>query len=483
MARVGGKRPRLTGPQKGGPPLSKLAQALLSAGLAKTPAEAQRMAQKLLGTLQKAGFAGQTPAEALKSFQQQNGLKPTGTLDAKTQQALTERGLMPGPGGAGAGPAGDKAGGGVAPKGGRGPAPDPTGPRPSPGARPGEASHMERPGTQQKFGRFVQQPSARPANATAQSPAASAAPTPLGHRGVEVSQAQARNELSQHNPEAQQMQSLLSQLQGRGFGQGQPTSARGMREALRAFQAQQQLPASGKMDAATQHALQREGLLTKDGQPAESKAPPVLTDARSPDPEPARAAADEGRGPAGGERAAADGGGATAHDADAVPQVIHGLGEMDVGYEDETGNAPSGDEDEDDERRGHATLDDGEEHEEGYYEVPALAVQIHAALEAIVRDDDLTGAPTYAWDVTFYKPGVYGRRQPATPLWHIGIEQTGPFDPIWEQAQRVLEDKLAEIEPEHEAINIYAFRNALRRARVRGQGDVPDLLPRGKLKG
>lgn len=487
MARVGGKRPTAPGVKnKAG--LTNLESKLLDSGLAKTPAEAKKLAKKLTAGLKQMGLLGKTPAQVLKKFQEKNGLKQTGTLDGPTQKALTEQGLLPksagppgtaqdakgaagkagakaeGKAGEGAKADGAKTHGGTAKSGAKDKA--------AGGKKATDASKMERPGAGQKFGRFTEKTSARPQNVTAQPPGKEAPPQ-MGHRGVEVHQAQARAELTGPHEDGKQMQSLMSQLQGKGFGDGQPMTAKGMRESLRAFQQEHKLPMSGKMDEGTKAAMQAEGMLNPDGTPAEAKAQAeVVVTVQNAEGE-GRA---EGEGKDAGQEAGAAQSGQSpgeAADAEAKPQVIYGMGEMDVGYDDESGNAQSGDEDEDNEDRGHASIDDGEEHEEGHYRVPRLAVQIHAALDAIERDDDLTGAPTYAWDVTFYRPGVYGRRQKATPLWHIGISETGPFDPVWEQAHDALEQKLAEIEPESDAVNIYEFRMALRRARVRGQDEEP----------
>ena len=146
------------------------------------------------------------------------------------------------------------------------------------------------------------------------------------------------------------------------------------------------------------------------------------------------------------------------------------------GTEDIDTNAHAGDEDALDEDRGWANLK-GDGEEAGHWEMVPLSNQIKEALDAIVRDDDGSGAATYQWDVTFYRPGVYGAGQPATPLWHIGIEQVSAFDAVWENARDVLTRRLAQVEPDALPPTTHDFENALRRARVRAVEPEPREAP------
>lgn len=139
----------------------------------------------------------------------------------------------------------------------------------------------------------------------------------------------------------------------------------------------------------------------------------------------------------------------------------------DLLHDDEGGNAPAGDDELDDERRGHASIDDGSEDEAGHWQAPSLGEQLRDGLDAIVRDDDGAGAATYAWDFTLYRPGIYGAKQPAERLFHLVVERAGPFDPLWERARVALNDKLAQLEPDTRALEAEDFERALRRARVR----------------
>jgi hypothetical protein len=137
------------------------------------------------------------------------------------------------------------------------------------------------------------------------------------------------------------------------------------------------------------------------------------------------------------------------------------------GTSDDVGNAPGGDDSVDDERRGPASIDDDEHHDEGHYEVPALSLQILEGLAQIVRDDDGSGAATYAWDFTLYRPGIYGKKQPAERLFHLVVQKASAFDPLWEQARQALNEKLERVEPDALLLEPDDFARALRIARVR----------------
>jgi hypothetical protein len=458
-----------------GAKLSTVEQALIKAGVAKTPQEAKKLAQTLLSALRGKGVPANTLPLAIKQFQKQAGLKETGQLDNKTLQALQQQGLLP---------AGDKA---------KGPAPKKAGP----GAQvPGKAD-------------VVVKGPARPAKVTGQ-PATAAVPagthgrvTGEAHHHVNIEQAVARSELAQ-GQETFGPRELLENLATLGFFAG-GKGADQLRNALKSFQASMGLPTSGKLDPETAQKLVEQGALPEsaaerlaaegrdgkattggqggaEGAGAQTKArgEASAADAR----EQARSDADAAnqdafmRGVAEGERDAAAGRGAEGegkarkkgkggHGDAAEGEGAGGVDEGDDdGAEVDDGNAPAGDDDLDDADRGHAQLK-REDADVGHYAIAPLSEQLKEALEQIERDDDGRGPVTYCWDVTFYKPGVYGPYQPAEPLWHIGVEKVTAFDEVWRNAAEALASRMGKMEPDVAPPSFLDFERALRRARAR----------------
>jgi len=101
--------------------------------------------------------------------------------------------------------------------------------------------------------------------------------------------------------------------------------------------------------------------------------------------------------------------------------------------DDESGNAPSGDEDFENTRRGEAALDDGSDDDAGYFEIPGLDVQLRSILKVVVRDvvDDNRPA-TYTLEHVFLRPGIYGRRQQPEILLKAEVHAAQAFDPAWD---------------------------------------------------
>jgi hypothetical protein len=133
----------------------------------------------------------------------------------------------------------------------------------------------------------------------------------------------------------------------------------------------------------------------------------------------------------------------------------------------DTGNSEAGDERFDDEGRGHASGDDGSGDGDGYYRVPPLSEQIQAALLTILREPERQNlATTYCWDVTLYRPDVYGPGQPAPVIFHLVVDNADAFDPVWQRAREELARHLARLEPDQPAPAEDDFLNALHRARV-----------------
>jgi hypothetical protein len=146
------------------------------------------------------------------------------------------------------------------------------------------------------------------------------------------------------------------------------------------------------------------------------------------------------------------------------------------GSESSVGNAKAGDDNHDDERRGHASDANVDDHEPkpddgtlpaGHYRVPKLSEQVLASLETIFRLDDNTLPVHYSWDVTLYRPGVYGDGQPAEAVWHLVVERAHAFDPVWQRAQQAIASRLLYIEPDADPLPLDELLGALRRARVR----------------
>jgi hypothetical protein len=143
------------------------------------------------------------------------------------------------------------------------------------------------------------------------------------------------------------------------------------------------------------------------------------------------------------------------------------VGSDQLSWSPEERNAPAGDDDAKDPRRGHATLHEDVNDEESYYEMPSLHAQVFHALNDIESDGGVRGVPTYSWDVTLYRPGIYGRRQPAEAVLHIVVERAASLDPVWQEARDALAARLAELEPTSLPPSDDDFTNALRRARAR----------------
>jgi len=176
--------------------------------------------------------------------------------------------------------------------------------------------------------------------------------------------------------------------------------------------------------------------------------------------------ATEGQGGEGKKRGRGgdqDGGG---HDAMGTDSA-GGVGEKD-GDERSKGNAHSGDEDNGDAARGHAVTDDGSGADVGHYQIKSVSEQVFAALDKIQRDQSAANkATTYSWDVTFYKPGIYGPGQKATELVHFVVKEATAFDPVWQKAQTNLQAMIRRIERDAPVPTLDDIVGALRQARAR----------------
>ncbi len=441
-------------------------QRLMDFGSARTPTEAKKLVAQLLAGLRAAGFpvaktgnADGELAQALKLFQKERGLPETGVLDHETHAALEEAGLMP----RGA----EEASSTTAP------------------ARAGE-----RPASFDADGRRLGGDLGLPRGD---------AGVPEGARSAQaVELEQAVDKSARDKPPELDLKSFLSSLRAAGFAGG-GKGAEQLKDALKKLQRAEGLPASGQLDGKTAEALVRRGIVderalpltSSDNRDARAADEARAGDGRSGAPaahgEDARtegsARGDDGaRGDGRADRGdgAQRGDGARGAEArDAPQELAHSgapgahadgaAGDVDDPWKaGRDGNAPAGDEDIADERRGHTNVvDDEDEHEEGHWEVVSLTEQISAGLAAIVRDDDGDGAATYAWDFTLFRPGVYGNKQPAEKLFHLVVEKAGAFDAVWEQARAALNDKIEQLEPDSARVAAADFAAALRVARYR----------------
>lgn len=456
-------------------------QRLLDFGAARTPQEAQKLIKELLATLRAGGFpvsaAGSTENQlgsALKLFQESRGLPPNGRLDDKTRDALVDAGHLPQP------------------------------------AKP-ERNDSVDVGKKREAPQVELRPRADPKLGTGE--LTMRAPTggearPDGAKstqGVELSQLSERS--ARDKPPEVDLKSFMSSLRAAGF-QGQGKGAEQLKDSLKRLQKAEALPQSGQLDARTAAALVRRGIvdervmpmtlanaqnasdaqLARSDSKRENEARAESKDARQ-DPstrgtrEAAESDASKGRGDVEGrDGARGEAGGAgdaresasstKATSASQAAEGAQGQGDIhDPWSEGLEGNAPAGDEDVDDEDRGRANRDDTalDDDEAGHWQVPPLSLQIEEGLASIARDDDGSGAATYAWDFTLLRPGVYGAKQPAEKLFHLVVTHASAFDPLWEQAREALNDKLVQLEPDAKRITIDDVTRTLRVARMKSR--------------
>lgn len=449
-----------------GPPASPI-QRLLDFGAARTPQEARKLVAELLATLRAAGFpvsaAGSAEGQlgaALKLFQESRGLPANGRLDEQTRDALVDAGHLP-----------HDPNEGIDTR-----------------SAPGKAAPREvdlRPRADPRLG--VGELSMRAPSGSEGRPEGT-----KSTQGVELQQLADRAAREQL-PEVS-LKSFLASMRAAGFA-GSGAGATQLKDALKKLQKAEALPQSGQLDARTAAALVKRGIVDERVLPltmasAQEAARPAETkDTRAEAKDAQRDASTRGAAEDGGASkgrgdvssdgqgpAAGTGGQGDARNAAAAVRIgaagadpgAQGNGDIDDPWRaGEDGNAPAGGDDIDDERRGHANVDDGLEGREGHWEVPALSEQIAAGLAAIVRDDDGVGAATYAWDFALHRPGVYGAKQPAEKLFRLVVTRASAFDALWEQARAALNDKLALLEPDAALVQAEDVARSLRVARMK----------------
>jgi hypothetical protein len=440
-------------------------QRLLDFGQARTPAEARKLIAELLASMRAAGFPvpptggaeGQL-GQALRLFQESRGLPPTGMLDRQTRDALHEAGLLPPPRTSAEVEA------------------------PPPRAEAPARFEGLRPGTSGELG-------------LRRGPSAEVPDGAKSAKAIELEQAVDKS--ARERPPEVDLKSFLSTLRAAGFA-GAGKGAEQLKDALRKLQRAEGLPPSGQLDRETARALVRRGIVDErvlsSFTPSSADGRAAAPDARH---EPtsrgvpergaeaaqgrgedsagegirgegaAGGAGPDGRATAGDKGGQAQGAGATATGERGAAAAGEEGDVEDPWSAGPEGNAPAGDEEVDDLRRGHANVDDAVAREEDYWEVRSLREQIEAGLAAIARDDDGAGAATYAWDFSLFRPGIYGARQPAERLFHLVVTKAGAFDTLWEDARAALNAKLALLEPEGSSLERQDFEQALKRARYR----------------
>lgn len=495
MAAPGTTRPNFSATRpaapSGSPQVDGLGSALLEQGGTQSKALARNWAQAIVAQLKKDGLFGVTLKSTLTQVQADAGLAQTGRLDGPTVRFLEGKAPMP----ASSNLASEVAAG-------------------QGGKKGSAAAAVDR-------GAASVKAELRPAPSKTRDAQRLSGRRPVGQvPGEQAPRSPARAGLSEAQPVNARggVTDILKSLMMLGFMGGSRGEA--LPDAIKAFQKSVGLPPSGKNTVATQEALKAAlhsekatstpdapeggGRSARTGAEAKSDADAVhsskaakqaatstsaaqgqtKTDASAQErarsaqnsgqdatmrgtPEPGDPAALAGRAANGLGQAQASGQGGAG--SGQVKGATGAVEESDLdGTEGLETNAHAGDEDALDEDRGWANLKgDGDADGPGHWEMEPLANQITAALEVIERDDDGHGPATYRWDATFYRPGVYAAQQPATPLWHIGIEKVSAFDAVWENARAVLTRRLAQVERDHRPPSAEDFAHALRRARVR----------------
>lgn len=438
-------------------------QRIVDFGAARTPAEAKRVLVELLASLRAAGFpvpaTGSAEGQlghALKLFQQQHGLPPTGVLDRETHQALLEQGLLS-----------------------TSPREAQAGPSTTGTEAPARFEISLRPRSiTGEIGIGPRGPEAEPLDGTRSA------------RSVEIEQAV--DKATRDKPLDLDLKSLLAGLRSAGFP-GNGKGAAQLKDALAKLQRAEGLPQTGSVDAKTAEALQRRGIV-------EERLLPlfVSSDAR----DPVRASRSDSPADLNSHGPRADGssshsGADSARDregslrengprneaerttsVDAHLPTAAGIGHPSEGAdargdvavpwrEGDDGNSPAGDDDLSDSRRGKANVDERPEDDPGAWRVAPLAEQVVVGLAAIARDDDGSGPATYAWDFSLYRPGVYAAKQPAPRIFHLVVSRATAFDPLWAQARDALNAKLRALEPGAPLVEHEDVSRALQRARYR----------------
>lgn len=412
-----------------------------------TPSEA---AQQILGGLKDSGFQAPATASkdfgtqfgnALKQFQQAQGLPPTGKLDPATSEALKNVGI------AGAPPQPEK--------------PDPAAAK----------DNFERGASLLKQGDRSRADTMK--NATPDTNFLDALLNKLGgDQGVTSDKAGQVGGTAETSTNASKAESTKDAKKAESDKAGNTESKKASKDDVQqpldknAREAAKLHVARGlKADTARTDERRKNALFGKDAIERgilEEEEEEEATDG------------DGGEGKKRGRGGDADGGGHEAHGADGSSGSGDEAGDAKYG-----GNAHSGDTNHGDAKRGHASLDDGSDADAGHYRIPSLSEQAFSSLEKIKRDETANNrATTYSWDVTFYKPGVYSAGQKAQDLVHLVVSSSTAFDPVWQRAQANLQVMVRRLEKDAPVPTLDDIVGALRQARARdGDSSAAVLAP------
>lgn len=140
-------------------------------------------------------------------------------------------------------------------------------------------------------------------------------------------------------------------------------------------------------------------------------------------------------------------------------------------FEDGRGNQATGDEDEEDERRGAALVDDGSGVDEGAYEIPSVSQQLRDALQGLTMEKGANNkTTTYTGEFKFYRPGVYQSATQAPMLLNLKVVNATAYDEVWGRCLEQINARLRVFEPEAPALTAESISSALALARARHQG-------------
>lgn len=450
-----GAKPTQSGPAAGGLPPG-LEKGLADGGLTAGGKSSQQAAGDLLGGLKLKGFQAPPSAAkadvamqliaALKSFQSANGLPVNGQLNAQTMEALKNKGVVA-----------------------------------DPAQQQAQTKQSERDGFEKAPTLLKQGEKARAEQANLSTPDTNFLDALLNQLGpggpnegtsaADVKGAAQAGEAQSHNVEKQ---SKVSEAKKAENAKKSGTAENAKENELQTAQPH--------MDKGTGVGVKvARGLAAKETKTDEKKRKDALT---GQDPtemgildEEADEDALEGSGDDGQQKRGR--GGEHAGGQEEGGDQSGSSGDAGDGNERDRGNASSGDENFADKKRGNAQIG-GEEEGAGHYAVGSLSEQAHEALGKITRDVSLENrATTYSWDVTFFKPGIYGAGQKAQELVHLVVEKATAFDPVWQKAQANLIALVKRGDLGGVAPTLDDIIQAIRQARARDGDDTAGKL--GKI--
>jgi hypothetical protein len=412
-----------------------LANALLKSGRAQSPAQAKLMAAQILQGLKSAGFPLGTPNNLLGDLQSWAGIPKSGVMDAATLSFLAGAGMM----------------------------------QKVDALQKGVLRSPDQAAASVKDSLALSMKETKDWSQFRDTRKSDVPASTLGKAAGELHKSEILDRQSRNQATVNELSNLQGQLTQLGFS-ASAKGNRALRAQLQSFQAANGLPETGRLDASTSAALRDQGVQA----PVVGKSAPegMIANQKSAGPRkgiPEESKKGRGKHDSEGQGEEPD------PDSDADGNDLGEMRDIETAHEDDWGNSPAGEEGDPLSEEGHATLDAESDAEVGYYEVASLRTQYTESLEKIQASRVKNGPVRYSWDVTFYKPGVYGAYQPAEPLWHIGIQDVSPFAEIWAEARQALVDKFSTFRETEVPIQ-RDFERALRRARMRLEDQGPPPL-------